>query len=463
MPRHPGDYDVIVVGGGPGGSTAATLIAQEGHRVLLLDKETFPRYQIGESLLPSTVHGICPMLGVSKQLEEAAFTRKHGGTFKWGASPEPWTFAFATSPRMAGPTSYAYQVERVRFDTILLDNAARTGVDVRQNHRALDVLRDEDGRITGVRFEDESGHTHEAQSAYVVDASGHGSRLHNAIGGKREYSPFFRNLALFGYFLDAARMPEPNSGNILCVAFPSGWFWYIPLSPTLTSVGAVVKSELTAKVQGDPEAAFQALVDECPMIKEHLAGARRAQAEPYQPLRVRKDWSYDRTVLWGPGMVLVGDAACFIDPVFSSGVHLATYSGLLAARSINTVLGGELDEARCFGEFEARYRREFGLFRDFLVSFYELHTDEESYFWQARKVAGHQGSMREAFVDLVGGVTASDFSREPAAPAEQFAAVMAESARLQLRGRLGEAAGLEPPMFPGGLIPSSTGHRWTAA
>ncbi|MFD5554680.1 tryptophan 7-halogenase [Streptomyces sp. NPDC127068] len=461
MTRPPNDFDVIVVGGGPGGSTAATLTAQEGHRVLLLDKETFPRYQIGESLLPATVHGICPMLGVSEELERAAFTRKHGGTFQWGANPEPWTFAFATSSRMAGPTSYAYQVERTRFDNILLENAARTGVDVRQGHRALGVLRAGDGRIVGVRFQDDAGHTREAHSVHVVDASGHGSRLHQALAGKRAYSPFFRNLALFGYFLDAARMPEPNSGNILCVAFPSGWFWYIPLSATLTSVGAVVRAELAASVRGDPEAAFRALVDECPMVKEYLTGAGRARTAPYDRLRVRKDWSYDRSELWGPGMVLVGDAACFIDPVFSSGVHLATYSALLAARSINTTLAGELSEARSFGEFEARYRREFGLFHDFLVSFYTLHTDEESYFWRAREISGHRGSLREAFVDLVGGVLAGDFTRERSAPDEQFTAVMAESARLQLRSRLGAAAAWEPPMIPGGLVPSLTGCRWT--
>ncbi|MGW0588330.1 tryptophan 7-halogenase [Streptosporangium sp. NPDC002607] len=471
-------FDVIVVGGGPGGSTAASLIALDGHRVLLLEKETFPRYQIGESLLPSTVHGICAMLGVRDEILRAGFTPKRGGTFKWGANPEPWTFSFALSRRMAGPTSYALQVERTRFDTILLQNAVRLGVDVRQEHRVTGVLRDGDGRVCGVRYVDPEGTAREATARFVVDASGSGSRLHDEVGGKREYSPFFRNLALFGYFENGRRMPPPNSGNILCVAFDSGWFWYIPLSETLTSVGAVVRREAADRVQGDPEAALAALIDECPLIKSYLSGAKRSSSKPYDELRVRKDYSYDRTALWSPGLVLVGDAACFIDPVFSSGVHLSTYSAMLAARSVNSVLAGTLDEERCFREFEDRYRHEFALFRDFLVAFYQTHTDEESYFWQARKVAEHRGAAAEAFVDLVGGVVSGDFSGMARAMAEAstrtddigdvtgmhevgvISEVMAESAQLQLRGMLGEAMGDEPPMFPGGLVPSGDGRRW---
>jgi FAD-dependent halogenase len=447
------DYDVIVVGGGPGGSTVAGLTAAEGHRVLLLDKETFPRYQIGESLLPATIHGICAMLGLREEIERAGFVRKRGGTFKWGTNPEPWTFTFATSERMAGPTSYAYQVERARFDTLLLDNARRLGADVRQGHRALGTVRAA-GRISGVRYTDDTGHERLATARFVVDASGHGSRLHRDVGGRREYSPHFRNLALFGYFLDGHRMPAPNAGNILCVAFSQGWFWYIPLSATLTSVGAVIKAEAAASVQGDPDAAFAGLVGECPLIKDFLLHARRATDPPYDRLRVRKDYSYDRTVLWCPGMVLIGDAACFIDPVFSSGVHLATYSALLAARSINSSLAGLVPDDRCFAEFEARYRREFALFREFLIAFYQLHHDERSYFGHAHQLTRHKGTDREAFVELVGGVSASDFSRH------LLGDVLAEGAQLQLRGLLGEAAGEEPPMFPGGLVASPDGRRW---
>jgi FAD-dependent halogenase len=475
-----GTYDLIVVGGGPGGSTAASLAALDGHRVLLLEKDAFPRYQIGESLLPATIHGICPMLGVADEIRRAGFTRKRGGTFRWGASPEPWTFSFALSRRMAGPTSFAYQVERMRFDQILLDNARRLGVDLRERHPAVDVLRSDD-RVTGVRYHDPSGREHQAEARFVIDASGHQSRLHNAVEGRREYSPFFQSLAMFGYFEGGHRLPEPNSGNILCAAFASGWFWYIPLSPTLTSVGAVVKREFAAKLQGDPEVAFRALIDDCPMIKEYLSGARRTTRQPYDQLRVRKDYSYDRTALWAPGMALIGDAACFLDPVFSSGVHLATYGALLAARSVNSVLAGQVDEERCFTEFDARYRREFALFRDFLMAFYHSHEDKESYFWQAREITGNLGSAEEVFVDLVGGVAGADFApgvsvaatsltEAIAAPDESgdvpgalrsqaVKEVLSAGMELQMRAALGGTE-QEPPMFANGLIASADGRRW---
>lgn len=484
------DYDVIVVGGGPGGSTAAALTALDGNRVLLLERARFPRYQIGESLLPSTIHGICPLIGADTAIENAGFPRKRGGTFLWGTSPEPWTFAFAASPRMAGPSSFAYQVERTKFDEILLRNAERVGADVREGHQVVGVVRDGD-RVTGVRYRGPDNEERVARASFVVDASGNGSRLQQEVPGKREYSSFFRNLALFGYFTGGKRLEEPNSGNILCVAFRNGWFWYIPLSDDLTSVGAVVHRDRADAMQSDPEAAFATYIDQCPLIAQYLRDAKRATSEPYDVLRVRKDYSYARDTLWTPGLVLVGDAACFIDPVFSSGVHLATYSALLAARSINTVLAGSLPEYRCFGEFTARYHREFGLFRDFLAAFYHIHTDEESYFWHARKLSGHEGDSSEAFLDLVGGVSSGDLALPNAGAARVEATarviadsansiehsgdaygihdaplvsdLMTESAQMQTRGLLGGEADDETPLFDQGLVASSNGRRWQPA
>ena len=487
------EFDVVVVGGGPSGSTLGTLVAMQGHRVLLLEKETFPRYQIGESLLPSTVQGICRLLGVTDEITAAGFPRKHGGTFRWGTNPTPWTFAFSVSPKIAGPTSFAYQVERSRFDKILLDNAARKGVDVRQRCAVTDVIED-GGRVTGVRYTAADGTEHKAYGRYVVDASGNSSRIHKEVGGTREYSEFFRSLALFGYFENGKRLPAPNSGNILCAAFPSGWFWYIPLSDTLTSVGAVVRREDAAKIQGDPEAAMRTLIADCPLIAEYLSGATRVTTGQYGQLRVRKDYSYHHTMFWRPGMVLVGDAACFVDPVFSSGVHLATYSGLLAARSINTVLAGHLDEQAVFDEFENRYRREYGVFYEFLMSFYDMHVDENSYFWSAKKVTRNSYTELESFVDLVAGMSSTDFELSDAESAAlrfkqrstEFAdaldavvqeknqnmgplfkstvvrQAMREGGQVQARALLGEDAGPEAPAFAGGLVASNDGMFWEA-
>lgn len=489
------EADVVVLGGGPGGSTLATLIAMRGHRVVLLEKEKFPRWQIGESLLPSTVHGICRLTGVADEIAKAGFTRKQGGTMRWGANPEPWTFSFSASPRITSETSHAYQVERSKFDQILLDHARHMGVDVREQHAVVDVIdSDSDGRVCGATYTDAEGTGRTIRAKYVVDASGNKSRVHHRIGATREYSKFFRSLALFGYFEGGKRLPEPNSGNILCAAFDSGWFWYIPLSPTLTSVGAVVRRELADKIQGDPEEALRSLIAECPMITEYLQDATRVTEGQYGELRVRKDYSYANTRFWRPGMALVGDAACFIDPIFSSGVHLATYGALLAARSINSVLDGTVDEDSAFREFEERYRHEYSAFHDFLVSFYNLHVDESSYFWSAKKVTESNSSDLESFVSLVGGVSSGEASlatkealaqryksqsNEFAAAVDELAEsdepsilplmrasvvknAMEQGANEQIRAHLGSnIVGPETPLFDGGLIASPDGLSWS--
>jgi FAD-dependent halogenase len=490
--RDSEEADVVVVGGGPGGSTLATLVAMRGHRVVLLEKEKFPRWQIGESLLPSTVHGVCRLTGVADKVAKAGFTKKRGGTQRWGANPEPWTFAFSISPKMTGETSYAYQVERSKFDQILLDHARDTGVDVREQHAVSDVI-DEGGRVRGVSYTDAEGNPGTIRARYVIDASGNGSRIYQRAGTTRRYSEFFRSLALISYFEGGRRMPEPNSGNILCVAFDSGWFWYIPLSPTLTSVGAVVRHELASKIQGDPEEALTSLIAECPMISDYLRNATRVTEGPYGQLRVRKDYSYANTTFWRPGMALVGDAACFVDPVFSSGVHLATYGALLAARSINSVLAQAVDEDTAFREFEQRYRREYSVFYEFLVSFYDLHVHEDSYFWSAKKVTDSTSSDLESFASLVGGVSSSEAAlatgealaqRYKSRSSEFTAAVdhlvankgqsmvplmrssivkqaMQEGAKEQARAMLGQDAESEEPLFDGGLVASLDGLSWS--
>ncbi|MET8758573.1 FAD-dependent oxidoreductase [Lentzea sp. NPDC004782] len=406
MTRAGDAYDVVVAGGGPAGSTAATLVAMRGHRVLLLEQSAFPRYQIGESLLPSTVHGICRLLGVADEVADAGFTLKRGGTFRWGANPQPWQFSFAMSPRVPEPMSTAFQVERRRFDEILLRNAARNGVEVREGCQVREVV-ESGGRVRGVRYRDASGQDRAVSAQYVVDASGNTSRIHRSTG-ERVHSDFFRNLAVFGYFAGGARLPEPNAGNIFCAAFEAGWFWYIPLRDDLTSVGAVVSPEHRALVQGDPEAAWLDLIAACPEVAEKLDGVPLATEPPYDQVRVRKDYSYWKKAFHRPGVVLVGDAACFVDPVLSSGVHLATYGALLAARSINACLGGEVGEQRGFQEFERRYRSEYALFYRFLISFYEMHSDESSYFWTAKKLTNVDASETAAFAELVGGLASRD-------------------------------------------------------
>jgi halogenation protein CepH len=399
------EFDVVVAGGGPAGSTVATLVALRGHRVLLLDREVFPRFQTGESLLPATVHGVCRLLGVTDDLA-AEFRVKSGGTFRWGAGPQPWAFSFADSPRLTATTAFAYQAERRRFDEILLRNAQAKGVEVREGCAVTGVTEAGD-RVTGLRYTDPGGEQRQVAARYVVDASGTGSRLHTAVGGTREYSPALRGTALYGYF-GRCRQPAPYSGNTLIVAFESGWFWYTPVTGGLTSVGAVVRPELAEKLDGDREQAFAALIAECPLIADLLAEASRVTAGGFGKLRVAANDAYAHTTFWRPGMVLVGDAACYADQVLATGVHLATHGALLAARSLTGVLAGERDESSALTEFEAGYRREYEVFHEFLQSFYDEDTNQETLSRYARKVTNSDDADVEAFATLAAGLSSGE-------------------------------------------------------
>ncbi|MCB0011350.1 MAG: tryptophan 7-halogenase [Anaerolineales bacterium] len=405
MGRQGEDYDLIVVGGGPAGASVATFVAMRGHRVLLLEADHFPRYHIGESLIPATIHGVCRLLGVKEEIEAAGFVRKGGAILRWGAGNELWQLRFADARALArNGAEYAFQVERSRFDTILLRNAARKGVDVREGHRVIAPLWAGE-RIAGVRYEAEDGTMAEATGRIVADASGFHSPLQKHIG-ERQYSQFFQNVALFGYFENAGRLPAPNDGDILTEAFAEGWMWHIPLTsgpPFLSSVGAVIDRHLAEQLQGDHEAALQRFIASCPHLSRLLGDARRVTEGPYGPIRVLKDWTYTTSQFWRPGAVLIGDAACFIDPVLSTGVHLATNGGLLAAQSINTFLSGKRAEADCFAVYEKRYRVEYEILYNFLIGFYDMQATRDSYYWSARQILGSEEQGNEAFVRLVSG------------------------------------------------------------
>ncbi len=389
------ERDVIVIGGGPAGSVAAGFLAQAGWRVVLFERERFPRYHIGESLLSATLP-LLEALGVLPASVRAGFIRKPGGTFLWGSQAEPWSFFFGDDP---GGRPHAFQVVRAQFDQLLLEHAASASADVREAHRVEAIHYD--GTRSRVRAIDEHGAAVEAEAAWVIDASGQQALL-GRRDQLRQFDPFFKNLAVFGYYADAERLDGALAGNILSAAFADGWFWFIPLHDGTTSVGAVVDAKRFAgEAAGDATALYHRLIAACAPVAQRLRAARCVG-----PVRVIRDYSYCSDRFYGPGYLLAGDAACFIDPVFSTGVHLACLSGYLAAHTVESILGAANGDADArLARYDARYRAAFERYLRFLYFFYDHHADPDSYFWTARKILNSEHSLdaRTAFVRLMSG------------------------------------------------------------
>ena len=387
--------DVVVIGGGPAGSTAAGFLAQSGARVHLFERERFPRYHIGESLLSATLP-ILDALGVTSAIEEAGFIRKPGGTFVWGSRGEPWSFFFREDP---GGRRHAFHVLRSQFDHILLRHAASLGAEVREGHRVVSMEYDQASGRTRVVAENESGVRIATDAAWVIDASGQ----HALLGSRdrlREFNPFFKNLAVFGYYENAERLDGPVTGNILSAAFADGWFWFIPLHDGTTSVGAVVDAHRFAgEAAGDALPLYLRLIAACEPVAKRVQRATLVSA-----IRVIRDYSYCSQRFHGPGYLLAGDAACFIDPVFSTGVHLACLAGYLSSQAVAAMLAGAPSQPE-LQRYDTRYRAAFERYLNFLYFFYDHHRDPDSYFWTARKIlASHEAlDTRTAFVRLMSG------------------------------------------------------------
>jgi flavin-dependent dehydrogenase len=379
--------DLVIIGGGPAGSTAAAIAAKRGLDVLLLEAGTHPRPHVGESLLP----GILPILdemGALEAVRAAGFREKTGSThWDWGATPR-WDLWLADSEAY----DHAWLVERNRFDTILFESAARAGARTELGARCEAVLY-EDGRAVGVRYRKDE-REHEARARFVIDASGQAGLIARDKA-LREPIEGLQHLAAWAHWEGCGYLPPPRDRQAWFLASPTCWTWMFPFGGGRASIGLVTLDGRTTD--------YDALI----ASDARLTAVLGPEARRASPVRWERDWSYRHIEIAGPGWLSAGDAAGFIDPVLSTGVLLAMHAGWAAARTVAEVKAGR-DEAEALADYTRGHRKLFGDLLRIVRFFYERTLANDDYFWQAKAILRARDDMQlkpqRAFVVLTSGL-----------------------------------------------------------
>jgi flavin-dependent dehydrogenase len=356
---------VVVIGGGPSGTTAATLLAQQGHQVQLFEREHHPRFHIGESLIPET-YWVLERLNMLPKMKRSHFVNKHSVQFvnQHGRISEPFYF-HDNKPHECSQT---WQVRRSEFDHLMIENAREHGVKAYEGTRVLEVLW-EGNRAVGVKVQDEDGTIGEVRADVVVDASGQSSMIMSRLN-LREWDPELKKSALWTYWEGAYRDTGRDEGATLVLQTQgkNGWFWYIPLHDNILSVGVVASYDYLFKNRGttDYETIYFEEVDKCPVVKERISSAKRVSQ-----FHAQKEYSYRSKQAAGEGWVLVGDAFGFLDPLYSSGVLLALKSGQLAADAVAEGLAKGDTSGAQLGKWEPEYVRGMNRMRRLVCAYYD--------------------------------------------------------------------------------------------
>jgi flavin-dependent dehydrogenase len=390
-------HDVLIIGAGPAGSTAAALLAERGHRVLVCEREKFPRYHIGESLIPFTFHPL-QRLGLIARLKQSRFVKKYSVQFVSpnGKASQPFYFFNRYDRETVAQT---WQVLRSEFDLILLQNARDRGATVREETTVTGLLQ-EDGRVVGVRAQTKGGAAQEFRAPITLDCSGKESFAAVRQGWRRQ-DPFLNKVAVWTYYEGSKRETGLDEGQTTVAMIPEkGWFWHIPLHDDRVSVGVVAEGRyLTRGGVKEPKAIFHREVGENLWIKDHLSVGR--QVGPYY---VTSEYTFHAQHGYTEGLLLVGDAFCFLDPVFSSGLMLALKSGMLAADAVHEALAArDLAPAR-FAGYARALREGIENMRKLVYAFYNPNFSFRALTDKYPELAGD-------VTDCLSGDVNKDFSR----------------------------------------------------
>ena len=371
-------YDVAIVGGGPAGSTAATLLSRAGRRVVVFEREKFPRFHIGESLLPFSMKAFRRM-DLLPKFQEAGFLRKYGGEFFSACGEEGVKFYFKDAYR--SQTDHSFQVVRSEFDKLLLDHARENGAEVREetsverveftdtgvtlNWREVQRSK-ENGAGTTASKSSPNGFARQGQisARYLIDASGRNSLLGTKFNLKKTYR-HLQKLSIFAHYDGMTRAEGIDGTLTTLIRGADRWFWIIPLTPERTSVGVVLDGEIFKSSRKTPEEFLEESIGEQPNLTRRMTDAHRAS-----PVHVAADFSYRNSRLFGDRWLLAGDAAGFIDPIFSSGVFLAVFSGELAADAFHAILDDPGKAKKLFRDYERQVNRAMDVYLRFINAWY---------------------------------------------------------------------------------------------